>query len=1169
MVAPKEDRGQNRGTVIKLLKSCATRIQLVRLQAETALLSAVLPLGIWAALLVEHFSDHEPTTRAGLRELLLWAGGLWLFALVLLVGWRLLLRKGKPGLEETALRIGWGSDSVRDRLLNGLQVLERGGDPDRGFDPDLVAASLDHVVPELDGVDFSKVLPVGRRRRDLKRAGLVWGLSLGLLLLGGDKALLAGKRLWDPGRDFRGAPAFSLALDIAWEDSLGTGRLLDRQPADISVAIAGDRLPREVELIARDTSGAERAWTLPVELGRAGLRAFVPGRELVFSARAVEHRLDRSRVIRSEERLLPWASSPRIDSLGIRVSPPAYTGLPVAGLSGSSTELNVPIGSRMRLSLMADRPLQDARMLALTTTGDSLDLAFDLSPDGSRAELVIRARRDLEFMVRIRDGLGIGNPEDLQRRLRVIVDQQPRLRMIRPLELEGDIERALVLPIAALASDDYGFSACRVAVRRVSGRFGDPDVPDPGQVASLATGWDWQDLELTRLEGGNGQGARRAGMEHVLDLVPFDLLPDDEIQFFVELWDNNGWNGPQRVTSALFRYKLPGMEELFAESEQGQAELAEDARTLLDRSMKNQERLQELREEMRRDPEMTWEREQKLKQVVQEQQEIVQEAAELAQKLEQLEQKAEQNRLISPELQQKLAQLKELLQNVMNEELLEKLRKAAEQAMKQPEQEMTRPQGDMEEVLKQMEEQLDRFLAVLEEMRLEQKLEELARRSEQLLEDQRSLHRQMEQQQNEQRLAEQESRQQQEAERLQEELDQLEQDFADKQSFPQEQVDQSQSIMQDRQVPQRLDQFQQQLEQGTSPDGEQREKMDQDLNELAAALQMSLDQMRQQQREQLGQELDALAQELLMISLGQEGVGQELPRLSMRSPLVPELAERTLENQLGVRAGAEEAWRLSRKSFHVPKGVLPELGSAEQQLGEMLEGFHERRLGSLRGLSPEVMGRINRVVLMLKEASQQMQSGASASGLQEMMEKMAQASGEQQCLNGQCKNLMSMKPGQSEKPMSISFGEAQKQQSGIRQDIESLQEQMGEEGREMLGDLGKTASDMREVEEDLANQTYTERTAKLQERILSRLLDAQRSIRRQDESKQRESRSASRMKAQVGDDQQVDELREQLRRELLQALDGDYTPESESLIRDYFRALEVMAAEAEAGETTP
>jgi hypothetical protein len=1146
--------------VLGLIERTRKRALFMRLQGEWLMVSALLPLLVWLFLLLEHFTDHEPGTRTTLQLLLYSFVGLVFLALFALAGWRLYLKKGRMSLRDTALAIGWGSEGVKDRLLNGLQVIERGADGDNGFDPELVAASLDHVVPHLEEVDYRRVLPHGSRKRSLKRAAIVWLVGLCLLLLGREQALLAAGRLLEPRRDFLGAPAFALNLEARYADSLGLGRLVDQQSVDLVIDVSGDVQPAQVLLTAFAGDTLLREWELPVSRGLARFAGFVPGRGFEVLASATERRMDRERLVKSNRLKLEWSATPRITDLVAELSPPAYTRLPARQLASGDALWTVPVGSRIRLDLKSDKALLSARIEAEKANGDSLEIPLD-SLGSQRAGITLRARQDLNFALCITDSESLENPKPLWRRLRVIQDEVPRLRVLRPREVEGRLDQGLELPLAALAEDDYGFSACRLAMRRVSGRFGEPDTPDPQQVESLSAGWVWQDLNLSPLPDPEGRGRRHAGVESLISLLQLDLLPDDEAQFFVELWDNNGWNGPRRVTSALYRWTLPGMDDLFAEAEAGQEELAEESSQLLDRARENQQRLKELNEEMRRDPEITWEKEQKLKQVLSEQQEIVQEAAQLAEKLEELQQKAERNQLISPELQEKMARLKELLNEAISPELLEQLKKAAEEAMKPESQAGQKPRQDMEEALKKMEEQLDRFLAVLEEMRLEQKLEELARRAEALLENQRQLHQQLNQTNEEERLARQQDTQRQEAESLANEIEQLQQDFAEKSTLPKEQLESSQQLMEERRIAPRMGEFSEQMQQSSSPEKAEQEKLDQDLNELAAMLQQSLEEMRQQQKDELGRELDALAQALLLLSLSQEEIDHSSNGLSVRSPLVPELAERSLEIQLGLRAGAEQAWQLSRKSFHVPKALLPELGHADRKLDQILDDFHERRLGQMKGLGPEVMAHLNRSVLLLKEAGRQMQQGSSSSGFEEMMEKLSQASAKQQCLNGQCNNLMAMKPGQSQKPLSISFSEASQQQAGIRQDLESLQEKLGEEGKPTLGDMGQVAADMKEVEQDLESRSYTERTQRLQERILSRLLDAQRSVRRQDEEKKRESRSASSLKALSGDELPAEE-ENVMRQELLKALEEGFTPESRELIRRYLQELEEVNSES-------
>jgi len=748
----------------------------------------------------------------------------------------------------------------------------------------------------------------------------------------------------------------------------------------------------------------------------------------------------------------------------------------------------------------------------------------------------------------------------------VTPDLPPRLRVLSPREVEGRLDAGLALDLAALAEDDYGLTRLRLAWK-VRSRAEQEGVatPDPAALDSLPRDWGRRDLPLRPLVDGEasatGPGVRAAA-ELRWDLAPLNLLPEDELVFFLELWDNDGWLGAKSVRSALYRFRMPGLEELFAESRDEEQDVEREAEELLEKAKENSRQFQELREELRRDPQMTWEKEQRLKQVVREQEEVARQAGELAQRLDEAQQKADSRNLLSDELRDKLKQLQTLLNEVMSPELLEKLRKAAEEAMKNPQQQASqRPQADMEEVLRKMEQQLDRFLSVLEQMKLEQRLEELARRAEALLEQQRQLSGELDKSGRPKEKAAEQAARQQEAERLQEDMEQLRDEFGHRPDFPADQLEQARRQMRDKRIPPRLGEMKEQLSGDQAPSQESREQMDQDLNELADQLQQALQQSRQQAMAELGKEIDRLVQELLAVSRQQEAISGGLTGLGARSARLPLLAEETLENQLGVRAAARGVQELLRKSLHLSPATLTELGLADQHLTAMLQDFHERQTGRMRSLSPDAMGRVNLAILMLKEAERQMNQSGSSSGLQQMMEKMAGAASRQQCLNGQCNNLMGMKPGQGQKPMSISFGEAKGEQGSIREDVESLRKQQGSEGKPQLGDLGQMASDMREVEKDLANQTYTERTRKLQERILGRLLDAQRSVRRQDEEKKRESRSAQDLRATPPPPVELQRERA-LERELQRALQGGYTPEMQELIRDYFRALEADAEEA-------
>ena len=109
-----------------------------------------------------------------------------------------------------------------------------------------------------------------------------------------------------------------------------------------------------------------------------------------------------------------------------------------------------------------------------------------------------------------------------------------------------------------------------------------------------------------------------------------------------------------------------------------------------------------------------------------------------------------------------------------------------------------------------------------------------------------------------------------------------------------------------------------------------------------------------------------------------------------------------------------------------------------------------------------------------------------------------------------------------------------------------------------LGDLGKIAQEMREVQTDLAQSAVSPETMQKQDRILSRLLDAQRSARERDFEKRRRSESG-RDVARPGPgplDLTSQEGKNRLRRDLLKALEQGYARDYQELIKKYFDALE-------------
>ena len=130
------------------------------------------------------------------------------------------------------------------------------------------------------------------------------------------------------------------------------------------------------------------------------------------------------------------------------------------------------------------------------------------------------------------------------------------------------------------------------------------------------------------------------------------------------------------------------------------------------------------------------------------------------------------------------------------------------------------------------------------------------------------------------------------------------------------------------------------------------------------------------------------------------------------------------------------------------------------------------------------------------------------------------------------------------------------EQEALRRGVEDLLKEFGNRS-EILGRLDKMGEEMKKVVDDLDRGQVDHRTIDRQQRILSRLLDAQKSVQRRDYTRRRRSRPGQavvrRSPAELADDLGQD--REQLRQDLLRALDEEYPKAYQDLIRAYFQAL--------------
>ncbi|MCK5590535.1 MAG: hypothetical protein KAI72_01145, partial [Candidatus Pacebacteria bacterium] len=134
------------------------------------------------------------------------------------------------------------------------------------------------------------------------------------------------------------------------------------------------------------------------------------------------------------------------------------------------------------------------------------------------------------------------------------------------------------------------------------------------------------------------------------------------------------------------------------------------------------------------------------------------------------------------------------------------------------------------------------------------------------------------------------------------------------------------------------------------------------------------------------------------------------------------------------------------------------------------------------------------------------------------------------------------------------------QQDMIRKSLGQLNKESQESGqsKKLAANLEKILKEMEEVITNLRSEKVNDDLVQSQEKILSKLLDAQRSINERDFEKQRESESGKTFTRESPPelDLTTEEGMDRLRNELMKAAREGYTRDYEELIRKYYEALE-------------
>ncbi len=814
---------------------------------------------------------------------------------------------------------------------------------------------------------------------------------------------------------------------------------------------------------------------------------------------------------------------PYVDRLRLDLDYPAYTGL-APRREDNHGDIRALPGTTVDLTIFASKSLSAAAVVV----DDSIRIPAAV--DGNRAWARLEIDRNAHYHIELIDELDVGNRDPIRYTIEKMEDAPPRVQVTAPGQ-DMDLPESMQVSLAVEATDDFGVASVELVYRIDDG-------PEQSESLTFVPG---KEVHLT----------------HDWDLSGKDLLPEDRIYYRVVAGDNDSVSGPKFASSREYALRFPSLYELYREATHAQDEQRRGLQELSDQGRETGEFLERVRRELVQREELSWDRKEELKATIQAELDRTHAVEELSRELERTMKKLEAEGLASQDLLDKVAELRKMMAEVLSPELRRALEELQQTLSSDDPRELAEALRQFNQDHQAFQERLEQTLAMLEQVRTEQRLEAATQKAQDLAERQGQINQELDPEADTRRLVTQEQALQRDTERLQEELRDLGQSMSSMSQEMAERLKSHAEDMESRDFSGRMQQMIEHMQAGANPEARrQGEGLEQELGELAASMQQIQQEYVSTQKQLLADELRHAMRGLLDLSRRQKALRDTV------GGLAEEEASRLADHQHALAEGVAQVARsigaVSRKTMALEHPLPVTLGYALNSMREAAVRLNLRTPGRALASQQDGMRYMNEGVMLLRQSQQNLAQSSMPSSFGEAMQKMMGLSEQQAQLNQATQQALDAAQAGS---THSDFMSAQARLSAEQQMIYQALEQLRREVRGMGGAehrVGAIQEEMERVLGEMEHQRLSHRTLERQERILQRMLDASRSMHTQGEDEERwysrtgeeqEYTGPAWLPADLG--QSYDALRDAMRR----ALSAPYPDEYRPVIQRYYELM--------------
>ena len=1047
----------------------------------------------------------------------------------------------KRGLneEQSARLIGTQLPTVKDRLVNLIQLAASGKQSDLTF------ASVEQKSREFEPISFDRVIDLGENKKHLKYLAIPVGIILLILVINPNVLTKSTERIVHFNRAY--APEAPFTFEITNKELTA----FYNENFTVGVNLKGKALPQDAYLVSKN----QRLKLVPTGSGQF---------EYTFERiqKPMEFQIEAAGFF-SDGHAIDLVNRPELTRFNVELEYPRYLQRNNEKLTNAGN-LDVPEGTNIRWKLSTAH----ADKATIKFNADSVAQPFESSADQS----FVFARK---FVNPDQYEIGLQNDKSKNKdriaySINVVKDEHPQI-VVNNFKDTVLYERVLV---GGIISDDHGVTQLALNFR----------VRDDNQ----------KELRMASVRIPVTRNQLQQSFFYNWSIDSLDLKPGEQLEYNLQVWDNDGVNGRKSTRSATYTFLVPTADNLVSEISRS----TKSAESQIDKSVTKanelQDQIEQANQELKGKQSLDWQDKKMLEDIIQQKQGLDQMIEQLKQQNKLLEDKKEAFTEQDERIREKAEQIQKLMEELLDEEtrkLFEELQKLLKENtdISEIQKLLDKMNQNTNNLEKELERTLELFKQLQYDFKLDQTLEDLKKQIEkqkeilaetETLEKEKSRDREKngakdseskkddnkkksderstkesdksdekkesgdeksdgaekpdeslkEENKNtegdknkdssespEKNEQQKQSGENPESERLAKEQEKVKEDFKNTAEKLKELEQLGEELNKDEGLPEEEDsqeiqeqqnQSQEQLEQNSPSKAKQPQKnalqkmqqMQQQMEGMQSSMMMEME----------AQNLESLRQiihGLVKLSFDQENLMKEFNALQQNDPRFNALAQLQLKLKDDAKVLEDSLLALGKKDPMMGSFITKEVNELNNHMNKVIESNKERRRPQASSEMQLTMTSINNLALMLDDHfDMMMQMMANAQPSMKKSKQKGQKpslSQMQQQLNQKIEELKNS--GKSGRQLSEELAEMAAEQERIRRALQEMQEKMKNEGQTPGGEIpGK----MEQTEMDLVNKQLTDQLIQRQKQILTRLLDAEKSMREQDMDDERKGETA-------------------------------------------------------------